>query len=157
MNAEKQQISEKTIFPFFVVFLCLPLIVGLGFLALPQYFPFEPIRLEFIFIGYSGILLAFFSGIRLGTNLLKSSINRIWLVPFASGPLLGLFVLVAPFSLALAILAVGFGAHGAWDALSAFRGKLPSRYSAMRTASTWLICVILILVFVLDGVAKSNL
>lgn len=157
MDAENQQISSKNRFPFFVIALCLPLIIGGVFFVLPQYSPFEMIRLEMIFVGYASVLLAFFSGIRLGTNLLKSSINRIWLVPFASGPLLGLFVLVVPFSLALATLAVGFGAHGAWDALSAFKGELPGKYSAMRSALTWLICALLILVFVLDGVAKSGL
>lgn len=157
MDLQNQQKIRKREFPFFVFSICLPLIIGLFFFVFPQYSPFNLPRLEMVFVGYAAVLLAFISGIRFGTNLLKTSLNRIWLVPFASGPLLGLFVLVVPFSLALPTLAVGFGAHGAWDAWGAFRGELPSKYSAMRTASTWLICTLLILVFVLDGLAKSGL
>ncbi|MCF6301618.1 MAG: DUF3429 domain-containing protein [Devosiaceae bacterium] len=149
--------ARKAAFPYFALATCLPLVLGLGFFIFPDFSPFAPSKLETIFVGYATLLLGFFSGIRFGTKLLSKRSGNVWIVPFIAGPLLGLMVLSVPFSLALAMLATGFGAHGAWDSLSAFRGKLPTRYTAMRTTTTWIICAILILVFIINGVEKAGI
>ncbi len=148
--------TKKAAFPYFALAICLPLVLGGIFFVFPQLSIFSAAKLETIFVGYGTVLLGFFSGIRFGTKLNTNRSGKVWMVPFLAGPFLGLIVLGVPFSLALAILAVGFGAQGAWDSLAAFRGNLPNRYTAMRTTTTWLICALLILVFILDGMNKST-
>lgn len=156
-NSKGAKGAKKAVFPYFALATCLPLVLGAFFFVFPQFSFFTVSKLEIIFVGYGIVLLGFFSGIRFGARLNVNRSGKVWIIPFLAGPFLGLVVLSVPFSLALAMLAVGFGAHGAWDSLAAFRGNLPNRYTAMRTTTTWLMCALLILVFVLDGVSKSAL
>ncbi len=135
----------------FVLAVSLPLVAVLFFYVFPDLAVISRARLQLVLIGYCVGLLGFFSGVRFGALVNGSGFSSAWIVPFAAGPVFGIAVLLMPFSLALAVLAAGFGAHGAWDSWAAFRGRLPAGYSARRIVSTIVTCLLLIVIFIIDG------
>ena len=128
-----------------------PLLVALMAHLLPEYAPFDLPTTNRLTIGYAALLLTYFAGARLGIFLQTERTNNkgVWLA--LAGPALALVTLSLPFRFALATLIVGFGAQGAWDAWSAFRGKLRLNYSSMRSTSTGIICFILIVTLLVVG------
>ncbi|HHG90363.1 MAG TPA: DUF3429 family protein [Devosia sp.] len=134
--------------------LCAPLIAGLAGMLFSGLLPMDQDSLERAIIGYGTLVLGFFSGARLGRTLLTGDTKRsIWLVLLL--PALGLLVVVMPFTTALALLIVGFGAQGAWDSWSGFRGALAKDYAAQRRAITLIICLTLVAILVLHGLANA--
>ncbi len=147
-----QDHTQKPGIPHFALMLVSPLVLALIFFTLPEYSPIAPLKLQIVFLGYCVGLLSFFAGTRYGIYLNQKRPGNAWILPLIMGPFLGLFVLLLPFSLGLAILIAGFGAHGAWDSWGSFHGRLPDDYSASRMVATWIICAILICVFILTGI-----
>lgn len=143
--------NGKHKFTLIVVTSCAPAILALLFITFPQISPFAISKLETALVGYSAVLLGYFSGIRFGATLIIQNTTQNWLIPFLAGPVLGLIILLLPFPLALAVLVAGFGAHGAWDTWASFHGRLPPDYAKIRTAITWIMCTMLIIVLVVDG------
>ncbi len=135
--------------------LCSPLFAGLAGMLFSGLLPIEDASLERAIIGYSALLLGFFSGARLGRLLLPDGRDQqgMWLV--LALPALGLLIVLVPFTIALALLIVGFGAQGAWDSWSGFKGTLPRAYAATRRTMTWIVCLTLMAVLVLHGLANA--
>lgn len=146
-----QDYAQKPGVPYFVMALVSPLVLGLMLIVLPEYSPITPLKLHIVFMGYCIGLLSFFAGTRYGIYLNQKRPGKAWVLPLIMGPLLGLLVFLLPFSLGLAILIAGFGAHGAWDSWGVFHGKFPKDYSTSRMVATWFICAILIFVFIFTG------
>lgn len=144
--------SKKALFAVITVG-CAPLLLALVAVLIPEFSPLTAETLGKTIIGYGALLLAFLSGARLGFYLQPGGREErgIWLV-FA-GPALGLLTIMLPFRIGLALLIVGFGAQGAWDSWSGFRDRLMRDYVAMRRKMTWIVCFVLMAIFVVDGIA----
>ncbi len=139
----------------FLLVLCAPLFVGLAGVLFSGLLPVEPASLEQAIVGYGALLLGFFSGARLGFLLLPGGHGNRGFWPVLGAPALGLLALLVPFTIAVALLIVGFGAQGAWDSWSGFSGKLPKAYAAMRRTVTWVICLTLMAILILHGMANA--
>ncbi len=167
--AVKDQDKVRKGSPWFLLAVCLPLFAGLALFWLGPGGVVSEQRLQTALVGYAVAVLGFFAGTRYGILVgearfyarenaagtarhpFAGALRFPWLVPFLAGPLLGLGILLMPFVLALAVLSVAFGAFGAWDAWAAFRGRLPPGYARQRAAMTWVICLALIAIFVIEG------
>ena len=117
--------------------------------------PIEQVLLERVIVGYGALLLGFFSGARLGLILLPDGRRNLNLWPVLGAPALGLLIVLLPFTIAIALLIVGFGAQGAWDSWSGFSGRLPRTYAAMRRTMTWAVSLTLMAVLILHGLANA--
>ena len=149
MNKTTFKTFEKN--SFFALAICAPLIAALIFFLLPDLAIISVAKLEIAVVGYCVALLGFFAGTRFGDLINGMGAQTAWIIPFLAGPIVGLAILLLPFSLSLAVLIAAFGGHGAWDSWASFNGKLPKEYWARRTLLTWMICLILIAIFVIDG------
>ncbi len=111
--------------------------------------------LERAVVGYSALLLGFFSGARFGRFLLPGEESKRGLGLILALLALGLAAVLLPFTIAIALLIVGFGGQGAWDSWSGFKGTLPRAYAAARRMMTWAVCLTLMAVLVLHGLANA--
>lgn len=150
MNKPVVKIKEKN--SFFALVVCAPLLVVLILFLLPDLAIISRAKIQIVLVGYCVGLLGFFAGTRFGALINGTGSQTAWIIPFIAGPIVGVGVLLLPFSLALAVLIAAFGGHGAWDSWASFNGKLPKEYWARRTLLTWMICLILIAIFVIEGV-----
>ena len=124
-----------------------PLLAGLVLVAMPGIVPLDPLVGERAIIGYAALLLAFLGGVRWGIRASSGAGTDQTYLLGALGAVLGLITLVLPFQLAIALLTVGFAAHGAWDVWSGYRGAIPEPYARRRMSATLMACAVLIAIF----------
>jgi len=129
----------------------LPFLGGLIFTVFPNLSPFDTLIFERAMIGYGALILAFLGGVRWGIRLQGGAGSDLTFVMGVLGSVLGFITLLMPYSLALAVLTVGYGAHGAWDVWSGASGGVPGFYAKMRSFMTWLVCLTLIGILLARG------
>jgi hypothetical protein len=129
-----------------------PLLAGLALVVWPGLLPLDPVILERTIIGYSALLLAFLGGVRWGIRIIGRRGTDLTYVLGSLGALLGLVTLLLPFSLAVAILTVGFAAQGAWDVWSGYRGTVPETYARRRASATLMAVLVLVAILVARAV-----
>ena len=135
----------------FVLIFAAPVFVLFLLFVFPDLAVIGPEKLQTLLVGYCIVLLGFFTGTRYGVLLRGTEAQTAWILPFIFGPVLAIIILLMPFSLALAVLIVVFGGHGAWDSWVAFKGGLPRDYSTRRSFLTILVCFILIAILIVNG------
>lgn len=131
-----------------------PLLGGLVLIVLPDLVPLDPITAERAIIGYSALLLAFLGGVRWGIRIGSGTGTDLTYLLGALNALVGLITLFLPFSLAIAVLTVGFAGQGAWDAWSGFRNTVPEPYARRRIAATLMACVVLIAILLAHAASQ---
>lgn len=123
----------------------LPFLVGLLVAFVPTLWPFDPILIERMVIGYGALILSFLGGVRWGLRLQGGAGSDLTFVMGILGSALGLFTLLVPYTLGLLMLTIGFGLHGLWDARSS---GVPAFYARLRSIMTWIVCAVLLATFV---------
>lgn len=129
----------------------LPFLAALLFTIFPVLLPIDFVVFERAMIGYGALILAFLGGVRWGVRLQGGAGSDLTFIIGIIGSVLGLVTLLMPYSLAVAILTVGFGAQGAWDVWSGMRGSVPGAYAQMRSFMTLLVCFTLIATLMARG------
>ena len=96
---------------------------------------------------YGAVILSFLGGIRWGLVVRYQSeeTTGLTLVLSVVPSLIGWVALFLPVPLAFGLLALGFAAQGAWDALSAQSGEFGLWFARLRTALTLLVVGALVL------------
>lgn len=98
--------------------------------------------------GYAAIVLSFLGGARWALAVAGNYSEARRDIALSILPaMLGWAVMFIPPHLAFVLLAVGFAAHGAWDALSGQAGVLPAWFVRLRTQLTAVVVVAMIIAF----------
>ena len=121
-----------------------PFLAGLILSIFPALSPLDPVIFERALIGYGALILSFLGGVRWGIRMQGGAGSDLTYVAGIIGSVIGFFTLLMPYGFGLAVLTVGFGAHGAWDVWSGRGGGVPMPYASMRSMMTWLVCLTLI-------------
>jgi len=133
-----------------------PFAAGLLLTLLPALRPLEIVVFERAMIGYGALILAFLGGVRWGIRLQGGAGSDLIFVIGIFGSVLGFLTLLMPYTIALAVLTVGFGAQGAWDTWSGFRGGVPPLYARMRSTMTLLVCLTLLAILIARAAIGSG-
>lgn len=129
----------------------LPFIAGFVLTLVPWLSPIDMVIVERAIIGYGALILSFLGGVRWGIRLQGGAGSDLIFVIGILGSGLGLATMLLPYSLAIAVLTVGFGAQGAWDVWAGWRGGVPEFYARMRSLLTWLVCLTLLATLLARG------
>ncbi len=156
MDVKGQNAKSDRAQRLLLLLLCIPVGILLLSMLFSEFVPLEGVVLDRMLIGYCVALLALLSGVRLGGVLASGAATGKILWPVLGAPLLALLVVAVPFSFGIAVLIVAFGAQGAWDSWSGFRGTLSREYAASRRLMTWIITTLLIAILVLHGLVNAQ-
>jgi len=121
-----------------------PFVAGLVATVFPALLPIDQIVFERALLGYGALILSFLGGVRWGIRMQGGAGTDLTYLVGIAGSVLGFFTLLMPYVLGIAVLIVAFGAHGAWDVWSGFRGAIPRPYAQLRSMMTWLVCAALL-------------
>jgi Protein of unknown function (DUF3429) len=100
--------------------------------------------------GYAIIILSFVAGVRWGAALQSDKAPRMFALSVVPALIAWGTVFLAPI-VALAILAMAFAAHGAWDVIAAQNGEIPAWYGELRMRITVLVVGALLVAIVAHG------
>jgi hypothetical protein len=100
--------------------------------------------------GYAIIILSFVAGIRWGGAFQSDKAPRFFALSVIPALIAWGTVFLAPI-VALAILAMVFAAHGAWDVIAAHNDDLPGWYGELRMRITVLVVGFLLIAIIAHG------
>jgi Protein of unknown function (DUF3429) len=100
--------------------------------------------------GYAIVILSFIAGIRWGAAFQSDKAPRLFVLSIFPALIAWGTVFLAPI-VALAILAMVFAAHGAWDVIAAQNGEVPGWYGELRMRITVLVVGMLLIAILAHG------
>lgn len=123
----------------------LPFVAGLMFAIWPAMAPLDMVLIQRAVIGFGAVILSFLGGVRWGLRLQGGAGSDLTFVMGMLGAIGGLIMLLLPYELGLTLLAIGFALQGIWDVRSE---GVPPVYASLRGVMTWLVCALIIAIFI---------
>ncbi|MBO6717637.1 MAG: DUF3429 domain-containing protein [Rhizobiaceae bacterium] len=146
-QAETQPASRKLAARLGYAGLLPAILLALWLFGIPDNHPWRPTTIALL-AGYAAVVLSFLGGIRWGIALSEPDETASRAFAISVLPALGGWgALFVPPPYTFVLLAVAFAAHGAWDTLTAQRGKMPDWFARLRMQLTAGIVVTMLIAF----------